>query len=170
MLMFYFPCSLSSSNWDVSFNSSLFVVIVTHRDRESMTASPGPAEFLLAKDDEQEDAQVKRHAANAGAEQVSAADYDPSLDRREDEQKRFGKGDDGEMMVLTVDEDEGVIEEEEDVDDMFAVAMSDGQKIKKIKKRKTVMVRFPLHIFACGRPDIYIYIQNRNQPRRPSSL
>lgn len=113
--------------------------MVTHRDRESMTASPGPAEFLLAKDDEQEDAQVKRHAANAGAEQVSAADYDPSLDRREDEQKRFGKGDDGEMMVLTVDEDEGVIEEEEDVDDMFAVAMSDGQKIKKIKKRKTVM-------------------------------
>jgi len=108
-----------------------------------MTASPNPADFLLAKDNEQEDAQVKRHAANAGAEQVSAADYDPSLDRREDEQKRFGngRGDEGEVMALTVEEEEEgeEEEEEEDVDDMFAVAMSNARKIK-VKKQKMVVV------------------------------
>jgi serine/threonine-protein kinase PRP4 len=140
------------------------IAIVKHRDRESMTASPGPADFLLAKDDEQEDAQVKRHAANAGAEQVSAADYDPSLDRREDEQKRFGngKGDEGDVGAINVDDEE---EEEDDVDDMFAVAASDVKKTKKVKKQKTVVVR-PFYR-PCSRVLSLILASFRNQPLRP---
>lgn len=95
-----------------------------------MSASPTPGAFELAKDDEQEDVQVKVQAQNGNAEQVSAADYDPSLDRREDEQKRFLKDDP--MTVVEEEEDE-----EEDVDDMFAVASS----VKKVTKVKKVVVR-----------------------------
>lgn len=90
-----------------------------------MSASPTSNAFELAKDDEQEDAQVKVQAQNGNAEQVSAADYDPSLDRREDEQKRFLKDD---PMAIVEEE-----EEEDDVDDMFAVASS-AKKAKKVKK------------------------------------
>ena len=117
-----------------------------------MSASPTPADFLLAKDNEQEDAQMKRQAENAGAELVSAADYDPSLDRREDEQKRFGRGEEerkttAEPEIIEDDEDEE--EDEDDVDDMFAVAMSDTNKVKKVKKR-TVTV-------SCS-PSLYFLV------------
>jgi serine/threonine-protein kinase PRP4 len=94
--------------------------------RESKSASPAPGAFELAKDDEQGDAQVKVQAQNGNAEQISAADYDPSLDRREDEQRRVHKDDP--MEVETVEE------EEEDVDDMFAVASTEKKKVKKVKK------------------------------------
>ncbi|KAF8889812.1 hypothetical protein BD779DRAFT_303235 [Infundibulicybe gibba] len=50
----------------------------TSSKRESMSTSPTPGDFTLAKNDEQEDLQAKVLAENAGAEQVSAADYDPS--------------------------------------------------------------------------------------------
>jgi serine/threonine-protein kinase PRP4 len=93
--------------------------------RESLSPSPAQAEFSLAKGGEEEDAQVKVQAENSGAEQVSAADYDPSLDRREDEQKRVR---DPAPQVEVVEE-----EEEDDVDDMFAAATGDKKKIKKIK-------------------------------------
>ncbi len=81
-----------------------------------------------------------------------AADYDPSLDRREDEQKRIQNG----APVITTmkvdvderkssddveeveDEEDG--DEEDDLDDMFAIAMGDGDAgsddTKKPKKRK----------------------------------
>lgn len=62
---------------------------------------------------------------------MSAADYDPNQDRREDEGKRIHDdhiADDVEMIVE---------EEEEDLDDMFAVATTE----KKIKKIKRVLVR-----------------------------
>ena len=64
---------------------------------------------------------------------MSAADYDPNQDRREDEGKRVHDiddhpGDDVEMIVE---------EEEEDLDDMFAVATTE----KKVKKIKRVVVR-----------------------------
>ncbi|KAL0947806.1 hypothetical protein HGRIS_013879 [Hohenbuehelia grisea] len=98
--------------------------------RESMSASPTPEDFSLAKNDQEEDAQTKVLAENQGAEQISAADYDPSLDRREDEQRRV-------HGVETIGEDEEEEEEieEEDLDDMFAVAASD-KKVKKVKKKK----------------------------------
>lgn len=63
-------------------------------------------------------------------EQISAADYDPSLDRREDEQKRVLGVKDEPQDVQMIEEEE----EEEDVDDMFAVALSDKPKAKKIRK------------------------------------
>jgi serine/threonine-protein kinase PRP4 len=73
---------------------------------------------------------VENSNVNAG-EQISAADYDPSLDRREDEGKRI-------QPPATIEEEEEVVEveeDEEDVDDMFAVATSDKKpKVKKVKK------------------------------------
>ena len=88
------------------------------------SVSPTSCDFALAKDSEQEGQSRPEHA---GGEQVSAADYDPSLDRREDEYKRLG---DKVTNVETIDEE---LEEEEDVEDMFAVASSD-KKVKKVKK------------------------------------
>jgi serine/threonine-protein kinase PRP4 len=61
-------------------------------------------------------------------DQISAADYDPSLDRREDEQRRVLK--DEPINIETIEEEE---EEEDDVDDMFAVA-STAKKRKRVKK------------------------------------
>lgn len=61
---------------------------------------------------------------------MSAADYDPNQDRREDEGKRIhdvdGHTDDVEMIV---EEDE-----EDDFDDMFAVAATEKKKVKKIRR------------------------------------
>lgn len=98
--------------------------------RESMSASPTPHDFELAKDEDQEE-EVPRESE--GAEQVSAADYDPSLDRREDEHKRFKepipKNEPTEEEIEVIDEEE----EEEDVDDMFA-ALTTEKKPKKVKK------------------------------------
>lgn len=95
--------------------------------RESMSTSPTPEDFTLAKDDEQ-DVQVKVQAQNGGAEQISAADYDPSQDRREDEQRR--------VRITKDDVLPEVIEEEEeaDIDDMFAVATGDRKKVRKVRK------------------------------------
>ncbi|KAF6741573.1 CMGC/DYRK/PRP4 protein kinase [Ephemerocybe angulata] len=117
------------------------------------TASPAPltaglgGTFALAKEDDDgikanESAEVRK------GEQVKAADYDPSLDRREDEKKRFHPDeamvvdDAGEEEEVEVTDDEG---EEEDVDDMFALAMGDeeeeGKKEKKVGKKKKVVKR-----------------------------
>jgi serine/threonine-protein kinase PRP4 len=89
-----------------------------------VSVSPTSCDFALAKDSEQEG---RSRPENAGGEQVSAADYDPSLDRREDEYKRLG---DKVTNVETIDEE---VEEEEDVEDMFAIASS-NKKVKKVKK------------------------------------
>ncbi|KIJ98037.1 hypothetical protein K443DRAFT_681086 [Laccaria amethystina LaAM-08-1] len=98
--------------------------------RESISASPTPHDFELAKDEDQEE-EVPREGE--GAEQVSAADYDPSLDRREDEHKRFKepipKNEPTEEEIEVIEEEE----EEEDVDDMFA-ALTTEKKSKKVKK------------------------------------
>jgi serine/threonine-protein kinase PRP4 len=69
-------------------------------------------------------------------EQVSAADYDPSLDRREDEQRRVrGVKEDLNQDVEMIDEDEDDDDDDDDVDDMFALSVADKKKnIKKVKK------------------------------------
>jgi serine/threonine-protein kinase PRP4 len=117
--------------------------IVTLDRRESQSASPAPDIFELAKGGEEEGAQAEaqEQAKRDGArEQISAADYDPSLDRREDEQRRVrGAKEDLNQDVEMIEEEE---EEEEDVDDMFAVSVAD--KKKKIKKVKKVIVSLML--------------------------
>ncbi|KAI0792601.1 kinase-like protein [Abortiporus biennis] len=101
--------------------------------RDSVTVSPTPVEFSLAKEGDEEDAQVKAQAADGNRDQVSAADYDPSLDRREDEQKRVQAViRDADMEVEMIEEEEE--EEEDDVDDMFAVATTEKKKVKKVVK------------------------------------
>lgn len=106
--------------------------------RGSQSASSASDMFELAKGGEEEGAQAEaqEQAKREGApEQISAADYDPSLDRREDEQRRVrGTKELLNQDVEMIEEEEE--EEEEDVDDMFAVSVTD----KKTKKAKKVMV------------------------------
>lgn len=92
---------------------------------DSVGVSPTPRDFVLARNNGVEG---NSGADNTG-EQVSAVDYDPSLDRREDQQKLFGV----ERKVETaVDGDDEMDIEEDDVDDMFAISTTK----KKVKKAK----------------------------------
>ncbi|GJJ14314.1 hypothetical protein Clacol_008578 [Clathrus columnatus] len=93
--------------------------------------------FSLAKDEPDDTADPK---PVADGEQISAADYDPNQDRKEDEERRVrdiiaknGLHEDNAMDVVeeVVEEAE---EEEEDLDDMFMIASN------KTKKKKTVKV------------------------------
>jgi serine/threonine-protein kinase PRP4 len=113
------------------------------------SASPVPTNdiFNLVKDNDEEDAQVKVQAQDSNSEQISAADYDPSLDRREDERRRVLAVNDKLMPeVETVEEEE---EEEEDVDDMFA---AEKRKVRKIKKiivcPPSTFIVIPLTLFT----------------------
>lgn len=115
--------------------------------RTSLSPPPTPGnDFELAKDDEAESSQRKTQAENStldGAVQVSAGDYDPSLDRREDEQRRVFGPTQTEPDVIEMEVEEEEEEEEEDVDDMFSVAAAE-KKLKKVKKvKKTVSPRLP---------------------------
>jgi len=94
---------------------------------ESESVSPTPGEFALAKEGE---SSGNQRMDQTGVEQISAADYDPSLDRREDEQKRFvmDRTVAGEAEVLVEEE-----EEEDDVDDMFVISTTKKKKVKKVK-------------------------------------
>lgn len=107
--------------------------------RESVSVSPAPEGFALAKEDGDGDAQVAALTENAqgGAAEQSAADYDPSMDRREDEQKRV-RGEDA-VVAIDVEEVEVEEEEEEDVEDMFALAMGE-KKPKTVKKKVMVSI------------------------------
>lgn len=111
--------------------------------RESQSESPASDMFELAKGGEEEGAQAEaqEQAKRDGArEQISAADYDPSLDRREDEQRRV-RG----TKELSNQDVEMIEEEEEDVDDMFAVSVADRKKTKKVKKVMVSLVVLVLH-------------------------
>ncbi|RPD55297.1 kinase-like protein [Lentinus tigrinus ALCF2SS1-7] len=101
--------------------------------RETASASPTPGLFSLAKGGDEEEVQAKAQQENGAGEQISAADYDPSLDRREDEHKRVWGAKEEPVDVEMVEEEE---EEEEDVDDMFAVATTEKKKVKKVKRVK----------------------------------
>jgi len=112
----------------------------------SRSASPvaedlGNNVFDLAKEGPEEESAPAAKAPEDG-EQVSAADYDPSLDRREDEARRVGAwrpdgGSKEEPMDVDVVEEE-IIEEAEDdeVEDMFAIVTSAPKK--KVAVKKTV--------------------------------
>ncbi|KAF9268367.1 kinase-like protein [Marasmius fiardii PR-910] len=107
--------------------------------------SPTPSlghDFTLAKDDEDKSSEMKRQVEETSKtdhDQVSAADYDPSLDRREDEHKRVKAPVkvEPEIEEIEVEEEE---EDEDDLDDMFAVTTS----LKKPKARKVKKVTKPL--------------------------
>lgn len=100
--------------------------------RESVSVSPTPRAFSLAKD-QGADGQVKGQVQDGPHEQISAADYDPSLDRREDEMRVLGVKDEATEDTQVVEE---VVDEEDDVEDMFAITTAE----KKPKKVKTVVV------------------------------
>jgi serine/threonine-protein kinase PRP4 len=102
--------------------------------------SPDPQDFALAKD-EGDDAQTEVQAAQGDAEQVFAADYDPSLDRREDEQRRVRVANETLPKELVEEEEE----EEAEIDDMFAVAMGE----KKVTKVKKVVVSLSPNLAPC---------------------
>lgn len=114
-------------------------LILLQARADSMSVSPTPRDFTLAKEG---DDGSGGPSEQTGDEQFLAADYDPSLDRREDERKRFG---DQPIEVLEEDEEEEIeeIEEEEDIDDMFSVAL-DKPKVRKVKKVKVSVIWFSL--------------------------
>jgi serine/threonine-protein kinase PRP4 len=103
--------------------------------------------FEIAKDATQETSHRENQQENVnmdGEDQMNAADYDPSLDRREDEHKRI-------KVDEIADEDEEEVEEEEeedDIDDMFAIGTSDKPK-KTVKKKVKKPVSSPLSHSAC---------------------
>ena len=119
--------------------SKFFLNFAISERRASRSASPAPDIFELAKGGEEGGAQAEaqEQAKRDGArEQVSAADYDPSLDRREDEQRRVrGAKEELNQDVEMIEEDE---DDMDDVDDMFAVFATD--KKKKVKKVKKIIV------------------------------
>jgi serine/threonine-protein kinase PRP4 len=93
--------------------------------------------FELAKGGEEEGAQAEaqEQAKRDGVrEQISAADYDPSLDRREDEQRRVRGTKEVSNQDIEMIEEEEEDDDDDDVDDMFAVAVADKKKTKKVKK------------------------------------
>lgn len=106
--------------------------------RESRSASLAPDIFELAKGGEEEGAQAEaqEQAKRDGArEQVSAADYDPSLDRREDEQRRVRGAKEELNQDVEMIEDDEEEDDMDDVDDMFAMFVTDKKKrVKKVKK------------------------------------
>ncbi|KAN0136107.1 hypothetical protein V8E53_005967 [Lactarius tabidus] len=111
--------------------------IVTCTDqRGSQSASPAPDIFELMKGGKEEGSaqadaqeQMKREGAR---EQVSAADYDRSLDRQEDEQRQVrGAHDELIQDVEMIGEEEG---DDDNVDNIFAVSVVDKKKVKKVKK------------------------------------
>ena len=114
--------------------------------------SPEPNAFTLAKDGD-EQVQDTTQPQNEGGEQVSAADYDPNQDRREDEGKRNHDVDD-----RPGDDVEIVEEEEEDLDDMFAVVTTEKKKAKKIRR---VLVREHLG-------SIVVSLTARQKPSAPA--
>lgn len=96
-----------------------------------MSPSLDNAFDLTKQEDKQLDDNIQ--VADGINEQVSAADYDPSLDRREDEEKRIRavvEKDENHQDVEMIEVEE---EEEEDVDDMFALDVTE-KKPKKVKK------------------------------------
>ena len=121
--------------------SKFFLNFAISERRASRSASPAPDIFELAKGGEEGGAQAEaqEQAKRDGArEQVSAADYDPSLDRREDEQRRVrGAKEELNQDVEMIEEDEDE-DDMDDVDDMFAVFATD--KKKKVKKVKKIIV------------------------------
>ena len=66
--------------------------------------------FSLAKGNEEEEVQAKAQQ-DGGGEQVSAADYDPSLDRREDEHKRVWGTKEEPQDVEMIEEEEEEVKE-----------------------------------------------------------
>ena len=62
--------------------------------------------FSLAKGGDEEEVQAKAQQENGAGEQISAADYDPSLDRREDEHKRVWGGKEEPVDVEMIEEEE----------------------------------------------------------------
>ena len=96
-----------------------------------MSPSLDNAFDLTKQEDKQLDDNMQ--VADGTNEQISAADYDPSLDRREDEEKRIRavvEKDESHQDVEMVEVEE---DEEEDVDDMFDLDVTE-KKPKKVKK------------------------------------
>lgn len=98
----------------------------------AVSPTPKMSEFALAKEDDDQ----KNTVTDGAEQQISAADYDPSLDRREDEKKRIGPTIVPQEVEVVSQEDvvESEEDEDEDLDDMFAVVTGSSEKPKKKKK------------------------------------
>lgn len=104
--------------------------------------------FTLAKEDEAGHVQAVVHQENAarGAMEQSAAEYDPSMDRREDEEKRV-RGEEKKDVEIVGDNEEEV-EDDDDVDDMFALETDEPKKQRKVKRKVAVSTNEPPFLLA----------------------
>ncbi|KAH9030023.1 hypothetical protein EDB85DRAFT_2248723 [Lactarius pseudohatsudake] len=123
-----------SASWDMSVGQSY--------QQRSQSALPAPDMFEHVKGGEEEGALAgaQEQTTHDGArEQVSATDYNPSLDRREDE-KRQVRGAQEELNqdieMIEVEEEE---DEDDDVNDMF-VSVVDNKKVKKVKQSLPALI------------------------------
>lgn len=103
-------------------------------------ASTPQDDFSLIKDqidDTRHNAASDVPLAQGQNDQISAADYDPSQDRREEEMRRIKAIDAQDEHKMDVDdalveEVEEEVDDDDDVDDMFA-AIQDTPKPKKVR-------------------------------------
>ncbi len=125
---------------------------LTKSDGKATPADGSPIVDMSMLEKGQESTPSTRGQADGETvEQISAADYDPSLDRREDEEKRvravIGNGEHAvDLEVAEVEEDVG---EEDDVDDMFALATNEKKKkVRKVTVRSNpfIISVFRLHL------------------------
>ncbi|KAG9008605.1 U4/U6 small nuclear ribonucleoprotein prp4 [Tulasnella sp. JGI-2019a] len=133
------------------------------------TSEP-PQDFSLTKDHrsgEDNNEQTSKPLVQQDSEQISAADYDPSQDRREEEMRRVKAIDARDDHTMDIDggagedDEEEVEEEEDDVDDMFAI-IEDKPKQKKVRKVKQSTTAVPLRtaptVDAAADPEGYYQI------------
>lgn len=120
-----------------------------------------PLEQPPALDDAFELSKADSPTGADGEGGVGAADYDPSLDRREDVDRLLFHQAQGAQVVMDVDEDEEVEiieeEEEEDVDDMFALDDDDDEKPKK-KIIKKVLKKLKKNLGEGMLPGMYSHV------------
>ncbi|KAG8861248.1 U4/U6 small nuclear ribonucleoprotein prp4 [Tulasnella sp. 330] len=134
-------------------------------------ASEPQEDFSLTKDEHDDDDvndTTSKGSAQQENEQVSAADYDPSQDRREEEMRRVKAIDARDDHAMDIEggaeeevEEEVELEEDDDVDDMFA-AIEDRPKQKKVRKVKRSAAAVPLRtaptVDAAADPEGYYQI------------
>lgn len=127
-----------------------------------ISVSPPIDNFNLIKQDERADRTIQ--ASEHIEEQVSAADYDPALDRLEDEEKRVRAVVNKDESTRDADITE-VEESEDDVDDMFALVTTEKKKTKKVK-----ISVCSLSVFIVNIQRTHFHLLQNQRPAAPALI
>ncbi|KAH9172235.1 hypothetical protein EDB89DRAFT_2169342, partial [Lactarius sanguifluus] len=110
--------------------------------QRSQSASLAPDLFELVKGGEEEGALAgaqEQMTRNGAREQVSATDYDPSLDLWEDEKRQVHGAQEELNQDVEMIEVEGEEDKDDDVNNMF-VSVVDNKKVKKVKQSLPALI------------------------------